>query len=293
MHSNIYIYCSHYLTYLNQHTMRILSIILFILWLIFGWWLYNDPRDCCEQGSVAEVKKEIVQIAKTPVKAVGKAVSPLLFNQSSGNTILGSNWSHYRDSIINTLKPDKILEITGHYRSDEKNTSKFKNLGLFRANETAKLFYKHYPKDKIRLLGKLVSGKSATNPFVSASFRGLMDSKNIKEVAGSTLIYFPFNSTSKLNNREVESYLDDVAAQVKKNNQKISLVGHTDNIGEDASNYNLGLRRANIVKDYLIKRGVVPSKILASSKGEKSPIASNDTDAGRAKNRRTELKIIK
>ncbi|MFZ1581419.1 MAG: OmpA family protein, partial [Saprospiraceae bacterium] len=116
---------------------------------------------------------------------------------------------------------------------------------------------------------------------------------NIKETADGTLIYFPFNSTQKLNNAEVESYLNDVAERVNKSGESISLTGHTDDVGSDASNILLGRKRADIVKSYLVAQGVSVSKINVDSKGESMPVAENTTDEGRAKNRRTELKIIK
>jgi len=55
----------------------------------------------------------------------------------------------------------------------------------------------------------------------------------------------------------------------------------------------LGQRRSNIVRDYLISQGVSAAQITANSAGESQPIATNDTDAGRQQNRRTELQIIK
>ena len=71
------------------------------------------------------------------------------------------------------------------------------------------------------------------------------------------------------------------------------LTGHTDNIGSDASNKVLGQRRADIIKNYLIQKGVDASKIQTSSQGESAPVATNDTENGRAQNRRVELQIIK
>lgn len=69
------------------------------------------------------------------------------------------------------------------------------------------------------------------------------------------------------------------------------IVGHTDSIGSVKYNQKLGLRRANAVKNWLVKQGVSPNRIITSSKGELNPIASNKTKAGRAQNRRAVVVI--
>lgn len=71
----------------------------------------------------------------------------------------------------------------------------------------------------------------------------------------------------------------------------IKVVGHTDNVGSDPYNQALSERRASSVAEYLISQGVAPNKVTSEGKGESQPIADNDTDEGRAKNRRVELHI--
>lgn len=276
-------------------TMRILGVLLIVLWLVFGWWLYNVTRDCCSPNKNEIITEELVDTIETVDATAAEFITnPLLFSNSSGTTILGSSWPLFRDSIIQSLNPNKRLEITGHYRASEKNNSTYDNLGLARANETAKHFYDYLSKDKLRLLSLLDDNDaSVDSTFESVTFRALINSKNIKQMEDYTLIYFPFNSTDKLNNEEVEKYLEEIAIHASLNNERIRLIGHTDDVGEVSSNYNLGLKRANIIKEYLIRKGVVPNKILTYSKGERNPLADNDTDGGRARNRRTELKVIK
>jgi len=64
-------------------------------------------------------------------------------------------------------------------------------------------------------------------------------------------------------------------------------VGHTDNTGVASTNMRLGLNRANFAKTYLMQNGISEAKINTASKGQTSPIESNATKEGRAKNRRT------
>ncbi len=70
---------------------------------------------------------------------------------------------------------------------------------------------------------------------------------------------------------------------------KIHLEGHTDDLGPAEDNLALSKRRAASVKDYLVSKGIRKDLITANGKGETSPIASNDTYEGRAKNRRVEI----
>ena len=73
---------------------------------------------------------------------------------------------------------------------------------------------------------------------------------------------------------------------------KVELDGHTDSIGTDAYNQKLSERRAQIVSDYLTSHGIDPSRITAvKGFGESQPIDTNSTKEGRARNRRTELKV--
>ncbi len=73
----------------------------------------------------------------------------------------------------------------------------------------------------------------------------------------------------------------------------VEISGHTDNVGSDASNQKLSERRANAVRDWLIREGISPDRITAVGYGESQPTATNDTPEGRQKNRRIEFKRIK
>jgi outer membrane protein OmpA-like peptidoglycan-associated protein len=73
----------------------------------------------------------------------------------------------------------------------------------------------------------------------------------------------------------------------------VEIAGYTDNVGSDASNQKLSEKRANAVRDWLVREGVNPERIKAVGYGESNPIASNDTPEGKQKNRRIEFKRIK
>jgi outer membrane protein OmpA-like peptidoglycan-associated protein len=71
----------------------------------------------------------------------------------------------------------------------------------------------------------------------------------------------------------------------------VSIIGHTDSTGGDAVNNPLSVDRAAHTRDYLSQRGVSPNRIMVDGRGEREPIASNDTDSGRARNRRVEIYV--
>ena len=87
--------------------------------------------------------------------------------------------------------------------------------------------------------------------------------------------------------------LNQLAELLKTNpTKKVEISGHTDNVGNDASNQTLSDNRAASVVSYLISKGVNAAQLSSKGYGESKPVASNDTEEGRAKNRRTEFKIL-
>jgi outer membrane protein OmpA-like peptidoglycan-associated protein len=86
--------------------------------------------------------------------------------------------------------------------------------------------------------------------------------------------------------------LQELARSLNKfGNSNILIVGHTDSQGDDAYNMSLSQRRANSASAYLQSQGVPSTRISTSGRGEAEPVASNDTEAGRAQNRRVEVAI--
>lgn len=91
---------------------------------------------------------------------------------------------------------------------------------------------------------------------------------------------------------EAASILDRLVAFMNENkDKKVSLSGHTDNVGSEAYNQKLSERRVSSVQDYVVKKGVEGSRVSGQGFGESKPIADNKTREGRAKNRRVEIKV--
>lgn len=277
----------------------ILSIIAIILWLVLGYFIkpcFDTKYNCGNDDSKALIDDNKDDNASNIVSIAKKTAGPLLFNWNKSEAVTGNGWEARRQALLSGLKDGEKLEITGLYRADENKPDNFDNLGIARANEIAKLFKPPLTDEQITLRGQLTnaSENDKTDMFKSASFRNLKNTAAIKEIDDRTLIYFPFNSTNKLKDAEVEAYLNDVANRIKKSGERVRLTGHTDSMSSSDSNIKLGQRRANIVKQYLISRGVKSSNIIAESKGETAPADGPYVNNKKsAANRRTELQIIK
>ena len=92
---------------------------------------------------------------------------------------------------------------------------------------------------------------------------------------------------------QFRSTLDQIAQSLQAYpDSLIDVYGHTDSTGSDHYNQALSQRRAQTVADYLAMRGVSGSRVRSQGYGETMPVATNDTDARRALNRRVEIKIV-
>lgn len=104
-------------------------------------------------------------------------------------------------------------------------------------------------------------------------------------------IFFDFNQSTL----QPESFIElDYLVEFLKNNKeiKIEISGHTDNQGSDDINDKLSLERAQSVYNYVVSKGISLERLTYKGYGKRKPIADNDTEEGRAQNRRTEITIL-
>jgi len=114
--------------------------------------------------------------------------------------------------------------------------------------------------------------------------------EGIKVTLNENTVNFDFNSANLTT--LAKTNLDKLVTVLKNNpDTNINIYGHTDSIGSDAVNLRISSQRAEAVKNYLVAKGISASRMFTEGLGKSSPIASNDTDAGRAKNRRVEFAI--
>ena len=114
--------------------------------------------------------------------------------------------------------------------------------------------------------------------------------EGIKVTLNENTVNFDFNSANLTT--LAKTNLDKLVTVLKNNpDTNINIYGHTDSIGSDAANLRISAQRAAAVKNYFVANGISASRMFTEGLGKSSPIASNDTDAGRAKNRRVEFAI--
>lgn len=108
---------------------------------------------------------------------------------------------------------------------------------------------------------------------------------------GKTIL---FNTGKSTFQEQSFAVLDNMARVMNQfPNAKFAIEGHTDNTGTDKINDPLSNDRANAVREYLISKGISASRLSSQGFGSKNPIDTNKTVAGRANNRRTEIKLVK
>jgi outer membrane protein OmpA-like peptidoglycan-associated protein len=169
------------------------------------------------------------------------------------------------------------------------------------------------------LLGDLVGGRNdRTEKIIGAGIGGLagagigayidrQEQELRRRTAGTDIrvirqgddlvLNMPSNVTFATNESNVQpqfrATLDQVADVLKQYNQTyIDVYGHTDSTGSDAYNLSLSQRRAASVADYLSARGVQSARLGTRGFGETQPVADNETEEGKAANRRVEIKLV-
>lgn len=119
--------------------------------------------------------------------------------------------------------------------------------------------------------------------------------KELNSLSGpsfSSEVFYPqYNNTDLILDKELVAYASELKELLKNNpDKKVTILGHTDNVGNARDNFSTGLKKSRQIKWYLTaRRGIPRSKITATSRGEEEPIASNNTVSGRRQNNRIEI----
>ena len=219
-------------------------------------------------------------------------------------------WDLYYFDLYEQARPEKVLFIKGQLIVD--TNSSFLNTRIELKN-TANNSITQVPVDT--LTGKYVAAVLFRNDYImTVKKKGYVNEtkyldhikprnslplniiSNLQPIEVGTSyrlndIYFDFNSIelppeSKAVLAEFYTFLIDNPSL------KISIEGHTDNIGSESDNLILSTKRAKAVYDYLIEKGIPTKRLRYKGWGESKAVASNSTEEGRAKNRRTEFVIL-
>ena len=246
-----------------------------------------------QPDSIQEIGEEVLE---TPYLA------PLAFEWSSADPVKGNLFEEFRDSLIQVFEqsPVAVIELTGLYDPQEINNTDYENLGLARAENIKQLLLNSGIKRSYSIssdTGDLSSGISGNinNAYLiqlvarqAATDKGFV----ISQAAEKMVIYFPSGNSQPESDKQVSTALQQLARKAKQNNNRLIVVGHTDNQGDALKNKKIGLMRAANVKEMLLSFGMDETEVLAESEGEDSPVVNNNSAQGRKQNRRVEILII-
>ncbi len=218
----------------------------------------------------------------------------------------------YKFKLNKSIQPTPVTYFSGKIYDEETKENlgaKFELIDL----ETEKLIVESYSNSKTgKFLVSLPFGKEyALNVskkgylFHSENFE--LKSKTDNEAVVKNVGLFPlkagksvvlkniFFETGKYDLKPTSKVeLEKLIAFLNANpSVKIEISGHTDNVGSKESNQILSENRAKSVSLYLVKNGILETRITSKGYGSSSPIADNTSPEGRAKNRRTEFKVLK
>jgi len=219
-------------------------------------------------------------------------------------------WDLYYFNLYEEARPEKVLFVKGKLLDipgqEYKNTRiELKNVDTKKITHVpvdtvtgeyvaAVLFRDDYIMT-VKKKGYVQEAKyiSRIDPRYTSPFEMMVNMKPIE--VGMTYrlndIYFGFNSFELP--KESRIVIDEFSEFLEENDElKISIQGHTDNVGNDQDNLILSEKRAKAVYDALIQKGISASRLSYKGFGESRPVASNVTEDGRSRNRRTEFVII-
>jgi len=135
--------------------------------------------------------------------------------------------------------------------------------------------------------------KMVPDSIQNLNLKILETEKYLQEI-GNKILYFEFASAQTVIQSADRAYFEKLVFYLKHKPDKVLVVnGYSDNKGTPEGNAKFSSMRANFVKTYLLDLGIAPKQIELFAKGDANPIATNDTDEGRAKNRRVEILISK
>jgi OmpA-OmpF porin, OOP family len=273
-----------------------------ILWFVASAWWYRSCSDC----SSCSASLSAVSVIPLPGFSVSDSSwnisSPfnLRFGKSGSTPVLSAKMTSVLDSIAQyTINhPTKAITVTGHYKSDEVNSTSFENLGLARADELKKwLIAKGVPEASIPTRSiidesLLLSPADTVVGGISLAFATVIAEPIREALFQPHTVYFSTNQ----NTLPVDTVFTNYIAKAKvyletHNDKKLQIVGHTDNVGDTETNRKLSANRAAFVKSELMKKGIAADKMESSGKGMDDPIADNTTEEGRAKNRRVTIQL--
>ncbi|MBL1409880.1 OmpA family protein [Sphingobacterium faecale] len=208
--------------------------------------------------------------------AIGNKSKPAMSNSNPIATLIHDYTQKYDE-----LKTERDVLIRSNHAAIEKVENLEKSLKDDDNDGVANL----YDKCPNTPAGVKVDGSGCPLPEVKLNQN---EQKTVIEAVRN--LEFDF-STSTIRSSSYP-YLDQVAALLQEKSYNLKLDGHTDNVGSQEINSRISKQRAEAVKDYLVSKGISPSRIETTGYGFKRPLTTNNTEKGRQQNRRVEFTLF-
>ena len=195
-------------------------------------------------------------------------------------TKISKDKENYRYSISHDYKM-KIVKLGAKILDDKDNVF------VFTYEEDGNVYFTKFSSYHDSLTLEIIKEEAFQQSLVLSpdKIKTLLDKEGKITLDG---IFFDFNKAT-LKKESKKAILSAVSLMEQYSDLVISIHGHTDSKGNDDYNYKLSLNRAKAVKDAIVASGINSNRITSKGFGETKAIASNETEEGRAKNRRVEL----
>lgn len=277
----------------------IFGFLFFLVYAAFSrWYFVCEIRNHCGEQEIPRLRTLSLVQGDTIIL---EGYEQFAFDATAIDPILTDDNREFLKKVAAYLnqKPDEKMKLTGRYFEDEKmaKTGIFENLGIARAARVRRYLHDlDVPEERVFIDYERVESKTMPEPL---SFRII--EKMPGDYANLSFTFknmtfsdanFEFNSAVFRPGEQFLAYADSVKIYLEANQKtKLTIIGHTDDVGNPKYNQKLGLARAKSAAEYFREFGVT-AQIEEISKGETEPVAANknpdgtDKPEGRQKNRR-------
>jgi OOP family OmpA-OmpF porin len=306
-----------------------LILSLLVIWIVVSVWWFNSTY---EQLDTYGNSKCEIPFTVSDGNFQTKSDNSIMFELSDWEPTIPMQALSSLKSVALYLanNSEKKLMLTGRFGLNELNDSDFPNNGIARAEAIKKELVSYGAPEKLIEVKadslaemSLTCGKIMTaidfnfkkqneiapaNPAEPKEEKETNPDNNIAtdEIATSIktestfqedktyIIFYKENTFKPEVDEQVDSYLKSLAKYLKEHpKDRLLLLGHTDNIGDNSKHFNFGKYRARKLRDVLLDYQIEKRRIKTDSKGSSKPLESNSTSEGRTQNRRVEISIIK
>ncbi len=287
----------------------LLGFTVFSVFALFArWYFVCELRHRCG-GEVTPLAAGVRLELRYGDQAVLSNYEPFRFDFRSAKPLLGASHQEFLERTAEWLNqhPDQYLTITGHFLPSEATAPSgfFENIGIARASAIESLLQQKGV-DPSRITLDYVQEDTSVlwQPVTFTLYTPQSDASDVERLQFSfedntfSDADFEYNSDVFNPGEKFRLYADSLKAYLASHPEKMLLIiGHTDSIGDEQYNLDLGMRRARSVAKYLESLGI-GAPMQVESKGEALPVAPNtlpdgsDNPAGRKKNRRVNIRIV-